>query len=508
MNEAKRYNSLTMLFDLWGLAKTLFVMVIYLFVIRFGSESAFTTYGRIAFYLFVGVSIVSIILKWMTHKYKMEDQTFHLYKGRFIKSKLIIPFAKIQNVNRRTSLFHRIFKKTSIRFETSMAGSDDAVAFNVLSLKEADRMEKLVGNARTKEEVVSSLSNMDMETIEEEISDIDSTVKVNSIRTVHFNPTKKDIYKASFTSLSFLLLIPLVGSIYSETNQIFNIGERTEGFISTIMSSWWIVTLISVVLVLVSITFGIIRTYLKYGKYEISSDDERIYIRKGVIDETSFSIAKEKVQAIEITQSPMKRILGLAAVKLTSAGNLNTDDEQLEINSLYPFLPVKRAYEIISEMLPSYEVTEEMSRLPKKSLTIRMLKPSWMWIILTLILFYFQPTVFNLEQAWWILSGCSLLFIGVLRALDFLNTRYILNDHFIQLKNGSFSTTLFVSKRNKIVEVTVTRTFTQKLLGLSSIGTINRAQPVHHASIEDIPAELAGRFYTWYAERRNEVKLK
>jgi len=506
MKEAKRYHLLSMLFDLWGLAKTSFFMVIYLFVIRFGSESAFTTYGRIAFYLFVGISIVSIILKWVTHKYKMEDQSFHLYKGRFIKSKLIIPFSKIQNVNRRTSLFHRIFKKTSIRFETSMAGSDDAVAFNVISQKEADRLEELVGNSHTKEEVVSSLANM--ETMEEETSDIDSTVKANSIRTIHFNPTKKDIYKASFTSLSFLLLIPLVGSIYSETNQIFNIGNRTEGFISTIMSSWWIVTLISVVLVLISITFGIIRTYLKYGKYEISSDDERIYIRKGVIDETSFSIAKEKVQAIEITQSPMKRILGLAAVKLTSAGNLNSDDEQLEINSLYPFLPVKRAYEMISEMLPSYEVTEEMSRLPKKSLTIRMLKPSWMWIILTLILFYFQPSVFNIEQAWWILSGCFLLFIGLLRALDFLNTRYTLNDHFIQLKNGSFSTTLFVSKRNKIIEVTVTRTFTQKLLGLSSIGTINRAQPVHHASIDDIPAELAGRFYTWYVERRNEVELK
>lgn len=89
-----------------------------------------------------------------------------------------------------------------------------------------------------------------METIEEETSDIDSTVKANSIRTIHFNPTKKDIYKASFTSLSFLLLVPLVGSIYSETNQIFNIGERTEGFILTIMSSWWIVTLIIIVYVL------------------------------------------------------------------------------------------------------------------------------------------------------------------------------------------------------------------------------------------------------------------
>ena len=141
MTKAKRYNPLLILFDLWKLVKNSIFFVIYLFVIKAGSESTFITYGRIIFFLTFGITLISIILKWFTHKYELDDRSFHLYKGIFNKSERTIPFSKIQNVNRHTSLFHRIFKVTSISFETGMAGEDATVKFEVISQKEADRME-------------------------------------------------------------------------------------------------------------------------------------------------------------------------------------------------------------------------------------------------------------------------------------------------------------------------------------------------------------------------------
>jgi len=267
-------------------------------------------------------------------------------------------------------------------------------------------------------------------------------------------------------------------------------------------------TIIIIVLVIISATFGIVRTFLKYGKYQISSDHDRIYITKGVIEETTFSISKEKVQAIEIKQSLMKRLLGLAEVKLTSAGSLSSGEDTLEINSLYPFLPVKRAYKMVSEILPSYEVTTKMTRLPRKSLWVRLFKPSWIWIIATAVLFYFKPSILKVEQAWWILSAVLFILIAVSRLLDFCNTRYILNDQFIQFKTGSLTTSLFVTKRDKIIEVKVTRNIVQQMVGLASIGTINRAKPVHHAGVDDVPLELAASLYQWYMKRRNEIKVE
>lgn len=499
--KAKRYHPLSILLHLWKLAKNSVFFVIYLFVIKAGSESSFIVYSRYIFFLALGVSVCSIIFKWLTHKYELDDRSFHLYKGIFNKSERTIPFSKIQNVNRHTSLFHRFFKVTSVSFETGMMGEDAAVKFEVISQAEAERIEANVAGANISEELTA------VQPIHGEIEpsfSLDSESAAQE-RTIHFTPTKNDILKASFTSLSFLVLIPVIISFYYKINEIINVEEKAGGILQNILSSRWLIAVIIIVFIVASTIFGIVRTFLKYGKYEISSDLERIYITKGVLDETAFSISKERVQAIEIEQSMIKRWLGLAEVKLISAGSLESNKNMHEINSLYPFLPKKRAYEMVSEILPSYQVTEGMARLPQKALWLRLLRPSWLWMIVTAGLFYFKPAILKMKEAWWILSAVLLVIVLVTRLLNFLNTRYTLNDRFIQFKTGSLTTTLFISKRDKIIEVEVTQSKLQQLFGLASIGTINRAKPVHHAGVKDLPMRRAESFYKWYIGRRSEV---
>lgn len=495
MIRAKRYHPLLMLFDLYGLIKSTFFVFIFLFVIKADYKSPFITYGRYAFFIVLGAGVIYILLKWLTRKYKLDDQSFHLYEGIFSKTERTIPFSKIQNVNRHTGLFHRLFHVTSISFETGMSGDESAVTFQVVSKLEANLIEEHI--TRSKGNAESALTSQDNGV---------ETVDLN--RTIHFRPTKKDTFRASFTSLSFLLLIPVLLSFYSKLDEIFHVEKEAKGIFSYIIGSWWLMAVIIIVLIIASVAFGIARTFFKYGKYEISSDQDRIYIKKGVIDETAFSIAKDRVQAIEINQSLIKRLLGLAEVKLTSAGGLSIGEEKLEINSLYPFLPVQRAYEMIAEILPAYEVTQQMKRLPKKSLWVRVLNPSWIWMIATAALFYFKPVILKVEQAWWILSAVLFLIIMVVRWLDFMQTRYILNDRFIQLKTGGLTTSLFVSKRDKVIEIQVVRNLFQKWLGLASIETINRAKPVKHNKIEDVPVEFAEVFYKWYLGRRKEVEIE
>ena len=148
-----------------------------------------------------------------------------------------------------------------------------------------------------------------------------------------------------------------------------------------------------------------------------------------------------------------------------------------------------------------------MLHLPKKSFIVRMLKPSWFWMIATAVLFYFKPVVLDFDLAWWILSVALLVWVVILRILDYINTRYVLNNQFLQFKTGSLTTTLFVSKREKVVEVNVTQNLLQRLFGLASIGTINRAKPIQHSRITDVPSELAMIFQSWYLGRKNEVRF-
>ncbi|AZK48916.1 PH domain-containing protein [Paenibacillus lentus] len=505
-----RYHPLTILLQLWKLAKNAIFFVIYLFVIKTGSESPFIVYGRYIFVLAVGLSVCSIFFKWFTQKYELDDRSFHLYKGVFNKSEQTIPFSKVQNINRHTSLFHKLFNMTSVSFETGMAGDDAAVKFAVISQAEADRIEVHMAKMIKSDEPEDSEEWTAVPPVDGEIeatSTLDSENMAQE-RTIHFTPTKNDIFKAAFTSLSFLLFIPVILSLYEKIDGVFNVGEKAEGIVQRLLSSGWLMMILIIVFIIASTIFGLVRTFLKYGKYEISSDLERIYISKGMMDETSFSISKDRVQAIEIEQSMIKRWLGLAEVKLISAGSLESNKSMNEINSLYPFLPIQRAYEMVSEILPSYQVTQEMTRLPTKALWLRLFRPSWFWMAVTAGLFYFKPTILQMKEAWWMISAILLIIVLVARWLDFLNTRYILNDRFIQIKTGSLTTTLYISKRDKVIEVKVTQSKLQRLLGLASIGTINRAKPVHHTGVKDVPLGMAESFYKWYIGRRTEITVE
>lgn len=500
--KAKRYHPLLMLFKLWGFVKNSFIFVLFLFVLNGESQSFVFKYGRPAFLVIVAISFVSIPLTWLTHKYKISDAVFHLYTGIFTKSEQTVSFSKIENVNRRTSLFHRIFNVTSIQFETGMTGAEATVDFEVISKVGADRLEKEI----TKPVYETVINDEASETVVAKPITDPPIQKSPADRTLHFKPSRKDMIKSSFTSLGFLVLIPLIVSFYYKIEQFFNVEDKAERLIENWLNTWWVLALFVMILIITSAAFGIIKTYIKYGNYEISSDDQRIYIRQGLLDERVFTIAKERVQAVEIKQRALKRLFGLAEVKLISVGNLRDDDN--EINTLYPFLPINRALAMITEILPSYEVIEDMTGLPQKSLWIRLFKPSWFWIIASIALFYFQPSIWSIKEAWWILSVVLLIWILVLRLLDYRHTRFVLNEHFIQCKTGSIATSLFVSKRDKVIEVEVSRTIVQKKFGLASIDVMNRAKPVLHTGLNDVPIEWADLFFDWYAGRRDEIKVE
>jgi putative membrane protein len=482
---AKRLHPFKIPFEFWKLLKGNAFFIIMLYVLNFGSEKTYMKVLQIGFLVYLIWKVISIILKWYTYKYQIKEGIIYITSGLISKSYRTVPLHKVQNVQQRTTLFHKIFSLTSLTFETGMTGDQGTVPFEVISRREAERLE---GEYASKQEIPV----IEVDIPEERIAE------PTHGKTIHFTPTKQDVLKASFTSLSFLALIPILATLYNTLDDFINL-ENAEGFLAKLLDTWWIITIVLAGLICVAVAFGIVSTFVKYGKYEISSDHERIYIKKGVLDESAFSIQKEKVQAVEITQSIIKRLLGLAEVKLVSAGN--TGDEELETNTLYPFLSIERAYGMVEEILPAYKVERSMKPLSKQAFKIRMLRPSFFWILTTLAIYYFKPSL-------WYISLILLVLIYSLRIMDYKNSRYLLNDEFIQFKSGSLETSLFITKRSKVIQIEVERSKLQKLFGLATIETINRSKPVHHTKLQDVTVEYADEFYTWYMGRTKNIQVE
>ncbi|MRG88078.1 PH domain-containing protein [Salinibacillus xinjiangensis] len=496
MSKMKRHHPFQILYDLWELIKNAFFFIFLLFVLQAGSESWWVKYGRIAFLVVFTISMIYIVLKWLTLQYRLTDTAFELTEGVFNKKKQTVPFSKIQHVKRENKLIHRILGVTSITFETTSQGDNSSVKFEVITHKEAERLQKEVFQLKNKE--ANEEANIKLE--EEEFQ----PNSVEPERTIHFNPTKKEVLKASFTSLSFLAVIPIGASLLSKLEDSFPFEQQADGVISFLLGAWWMIAIAVLSLALLVIGAGILWTYLRYGKYEIASDEGKIYITKGVLEETAFSITKKNVQAIQVNQSLMKRILGLAEVKLVCAGGKEGD--QSDVNNLYPFLPIDRAYQLIAELLPTYEISNTMYRLPRKVFWLRILTPSWVWIIATIGLYFWKPDIFGLSEYWWVLSILLLVLITASRILNYTQTRFTINNQYLQFKSGGFSTSMFISKRSKFIEVAASRNIVQQKLGLATLDTVNRANPVLHTSIDDVPIDWANKFFTWYKGRQQDMK--
>src|SRR5699024_7942808 len=80
----------------------------------------------------------------------------HLYSGYLNKEEQIIPYNKIQNINKKTTALHRLFHMTSLHFETAMSGDNATVVFNAISETQAAEIERLIERTTAEEEPIFS----------------------------------------------------------------------------------------------------------------------------------------------------------------------------------------------------------------------------------------------------------------------------------------------------------------------------------------------------------------
>ncbi|WP_186763766.1 PH domain-containing protein [Planomicrobium sp. CPCC 101079] len=485
--EKQRYHPSSVLFQLYSLLKGSFFIILYLFVLRSSQDTGFWQIAKAAFLAFLVMATLKILLNWMFNRYELSNEAIVLYNGIFVKKQRTIGFKRIQNVQQTTNFLHRLLKLTSLTLETGTSGDEASVRFPVLAYQEADRIKGIVEKAKLPEELQP---------------DREEAVELPSItvpkRQIYFTPSKKDLIKAAFTSFSVLAIFPILFSLYFQIDDFFNLDNASRSVFHYLTGHLWLLLPILLAALLLSAMIGFITTYSKYGKFEISADEDRIYIKKGVFTESIFSIQKDKVQAIKLEQPFLKRMLGMVEVKLLSAGNVG--DEAVETNSLFPFLPIKDAHQLVKQLLPSYEFSDEMKPLPKNTLWLRLLRPYYFWIIATAALLYFK-----MEWAW--LSAVLLVFLIALRIADFRFTQYAFNERFVQIRKGAFVVETFITKRVKIQEIEVTQGWLQRKFGVASLHFHNRGKPLHISVLQDVPNAAGQQFYLWFKGRSKVVKL-
>lgn len=474
-DKPRRQHPLLILYKIILSIKEFIIPILFIFVFQFGSDSNFIKYGSLALILYIVYRAIVSVFIWKNTKYLFTDKNIEITEGKFVSKKRVFALDRIQSHNQHTTFFHKLFKLTSF---TMIMGTDN-VKLEMITPAELERVKDLLESVKPIQtsKTTEATSNHDVEP--------------NSPITEHYLISLKEIVLISFTSFYFLAIIPVLLTIYNRLEDAFdNVDKYAQTFYEVISQSWMFIAGVILFVIIISIIIGLVITYLRFGKYRVASDTKQIYISKGVINTTNYTIPREKIKGIIIQKNFTRRFFGIYKVKLVSLGDL-VEEMQLETDVLFPFILKRRMEALLPEIIPEYPVEKDVERLPKQGVLANLLIPSYFFFIVTFAVLYFWPR-------FWYIPLALLVFIIVSRILEVKQARYMSNEQFIQFQTGSFSLDEFVTKRSLVDELEINQSWVQRRLKLANLSITLREKPTHVATMIHLPESIATKYYQEY----------
>lgn len=463
-----KYSKLKLLYDILDLIKSNFFFIIIFFVLNAGSTSTTFVFIRYVLILLLLFSLSSRIIEILFTKVVFSEDGIRVYSGVFSKSERFIPREKFENVQTSANVLQRLFRAETITMETGEATTDVTLKF----VKRAER------------EKMEAYVLLNSKITEDQLND--------SQLDVLFTPTTRDILKASIMSFSFLAILPIGFKIWSDLQLEKHVDADSMQF------PLWLTVMLITLALLAAVAIGIFTTFNSYYQYKICMDDQRIYVHKGWLSKQTLSIRKEKVQAVIYKQSGYQKLLGVTTIKLLSTGEILSSDDQ-QINEFFPYLPTRKAHELVETMLPQFKQSEMTYRASKKAKKLIWLRPPVFAAFVALLGLW--------QSIFYFLAGLAFVLTYVNRIRTYKNTAFTLQNEFAQLRTGAFTIETLVTNRPKLIELSFERSILQRWAGVMSIKLTNRAQPIHVSEIRDIEPELQQVVTSWFEQRANDVQI-
>jgi len=477
----KRLSPAWLFFSLANLVKEWLIPII-LFVIN-NSDGWWIKAIKILCVPFFFIQLIGIFLQWKNYKYRVTEKEIRIIKGSFVKEEKIIPVKRIQSVEKETSFIHRWFSLTSLKIHLA-TGEEEVFSLEAIKEKEADEiLNRIRGAGKGTADPAAEAGGKGMQ-------------GVPGAKTV-FAMAPKDIFIASFTSFSFLAFGPFLVSLYLNIDEYFHLsdllGDLPVRVWESLARSVPLLLLGGAALIVVSLLFGIIVTFLRYGNYRVESDGKRIVIKKGLFNVSELAVPVEKIRAIKWKKYFLRSFLGITEVKLVAMAG-NGEDSETKSAVLFPFLQENRAKELVREMF-GIRLSEPMEKLPARALAVKLLRPNYLWIIAAVVNFYQWPE-------YWYASVILLVYILVHRILSFFRCRYRLEENHIQQQGGVWTAELIYLPEHHMDEMVLKTSWLQRRFGLATVEIHIRANPSETLLIEDLPWEKGAEIFRWFMEKR------
>lgn len=309
---------------LFGLLSTLkqfaFAAIFALFLASSGNNFALWAAG-------VGVfaTAISAVFRYITLRYCLVDGDLQINEGLIFRRNRVIPAKRIQNVDLLQNPVHHFFKVAEVRIETA-GGSEPEAKLRVLSLDEVEVLRQAIfAEARSSQHTNPQATGDAAPSPETHIAQAEPEARL-----LHEIRLPKLVQAGMISNRGFLL-IPIVFGFFYQLDLDKNIDlDEASKYIPTDISTpyailWTIIS--TIILLIIFRVFSVCWYLLRFYGYRLEAKGDDLRISCGFFTRVSATVPRRRIQFISMQQTLLGRWIGLAAIRIETAGGVGQKSE-------------------------------------------------------------------------------------------------------------------------------------------------------------------------------------
>ena len=342
----RRLHPLTLLFSTGEVARQLILPAVV-----GGISAGDGDVGRIILIVVLGLSVPAAgvaVARYLRFRYALAGDELVIRSGLLSRRHRVIPLARVQNVDVRQGVLQRLLHVAELRVETAGAGGEAEAALSVLGAAEAQalRGELLSRRRAARPGIAAPAVDGASEASGDAPVDAGRLLKKLSFREVVLaGATANEAGVIAAGVAGALQLVDDVGLPY-----VRRLGEATdwvmhEAGVGGAGSVVLVIAGLGLLMMILGWGVSIVGAVVRYHGFTLTRADGELRKRYGLLTLHEASVPLERVQAIRVEESILRRPLGLASLMIETAGAAPGQDGERS-GGAEAFVPLARRGEV------------------------------------------------------------------------------------------------------------------------------------------------------------------
>jgi putative membrane protein len=302
--------------------------------------------GRRLWLLVVGaVALLAwATLEWVRYTYRLEADSLRIEEGVLARKLRVIPFDRIQQVDLIRKPLHRVLGMATLRVETAGGGGAAEVDLNVIPLAEAQALRSRLLRAKAGAAAVAAGGE----------DAVAAPIQAAPPERALLRLSVGEVMLAGITGTRAAAVLVVLGPLSQLADWFPNLSDwvlrrvNPEAVAPTTPAAVLAVAVLAVAVWLGLAAASSIVT--DYGFTLATAGGGDLVVRRGLLERREAVMPIARLQVVRIDESLLRRALGLASIRIQSAGRSGGRDETASRLSI-PVLPRSAVDQVLGELL-------------------------------------------------------------------------------------------------------------------------------------------------------------